>query len=166
LGHSPALTFSKLADQVRRLPSSLVLLPGSQRYYAPLRLPLRSHPLRRDAAYRDRRSQSTHRLAPHGSHCWGGDGSLLFPRWLCQRSMPSTPLGSLGLRLQVLRPFHGLRPWIQDSAPSWLLSEGCLTTRQASPHAADRRLAPSLLEGLTLRFDAQVSPNAGGLLQR
>ncbi len=37
-------------------------------------------------AYRARRSQSTRRLAPHGAHCWGGDGSLLFPRWLCQRS--------------------------------------------------------------------------------
>src|SRR6266567_4471051 len=24
-------------------------------------------------------------MAPQGSHCWGGDGSLLFPRRLCQR---------------------------------------------------------------------------------
>src|SRR5262245_42092829 len=62
-------------------------------------------------------------MAPQRSHCWGGDGSLLFPRWLCQRSTPSTPLGSSGLHLQVLHPFHGLRPWVQDSAPSWLLPE-------------------------------------------
>src|SRR3979409_1694677 len=33
-----------------------------------------------------------------------------------------------------------------------------ITARQASLHAADRWLAPSLLEGSTPRFDAQVSP--------
>ena len=59
-GHSPALTFSEPADQVRRLPSSLVLLPGPLQYCAPLRLPLRSYPLRRCATYRARCSQSTH----------------------------------------------------------------------------------------------------------
>jgi len=121
----------------------VVLLPRPQQYCAPLRLPLRSHPLRRDAAYRARRSQATRRLAPHGSHGWGRDGSLLFPRWLCQRSTPSTPLGSSRLQVQALHLFHGLRPSSQDSAPSWLLSEWGITTRQASLHVADRWLAPS-----------------------
>src|ERR1700730_16337013 len=98
-------------------------------------------------------------MAPSRSHCWGGDGSLLFPRWLCQRSTPSTPLGSSGLLFQALHPFLGLRLAPQDSAPSWLLAEWGFTTRQASLHAADRWLAPSPnLEGLTPRFDAQVSP--------
>ena len=104
----------------------MVLLPRPHRYCAPLRRPLRSHPLRRSAAYRARRSQSTRRFAPVGSHGWGGDGSLLFPRWLCQRSTPSTPLGSSGLHLQALHPFPGLRPAPRDSAPSWLLTEGDL----------------------------------------
>src|SRR5262245_8465981 len=141
--HSPALPCLRRTDQVRRLPSAVVLLPRHQQYCAPLRLPLRSHPLRRSAAYRARRSQSTQRMAPTASHCWGGDGSLLFPRWLCQRSTPSTPLGSSGLLLQGLHPFPGLRPWIRDSAPSWLLAEGNVPARQASLHAADRWLALS-----------------------
>ena len=87
--------------------------------------------------------ESTRRMAPHGSHCWGGDGSLLFPRRLCQRSTPSTPLGSSGLHLQALHPFRGLRLVTRDSAPSGLLAEPTLSTRQASLHAADRWLAPS-----------------------
>jgi len=118
-------------------------LPRFVGTYEPLRLPLRARPLRRSAAYRVRRSQSTRRMAPHGSHCWGGDGSLLFPRWLCQRSTPSTPLGSSRLHFQALHPFHGLRLVRRDSAPSWLLAETILSTRQASLHAADRWLAPS-----------------------
>src|SRR6266851_3631713 len=80
-----------------------------RRYYGPLRLPLRSRPLHGDSAYRVRRSQATPEMAPQGSHCWGGDGHLLFPRWLSHHSTPSTPSGSSGLRFQVLDPFHGLR---------------------------------------------------------
>jgi hypothetical protein len=117
--HSPALPCIRRTDQVRRLPFPVLLLPRDHQYYAPLRLPLRSRPLHRHSAYRARRSQSTRELAPRGSHCWGRDGSLLFPRWLCQRSAPSTPLGSSGLLLQVLHPFHGLRLRTRDSAPSW-----------------------------------------------
>src|SRR6266436_360038 len=148
LGHSPALHSIRRAHQVRPLPSTRVLLHGPHRYYGPLRLPLRSHPFRRYAAYRARRSQATRELAPHGSLCWGGDGSLLFPRWLCQRSTPSTPLGSSGLLLQVLHPFPGLRPGRRDSAPSCSLAGSSRTTRQASLHAADRWLAPSQIGGL------------------
>ena len=103
---------------------------------------------------------------PRGSLCWGGVGSLLFPRWLCQRSTPSTPLGSSGLLLQALHPFHGLRPAPRGSAPSWSPFGGEISTRQASLHAADRWLAPSLTEGSSPRFDAQVSLHAGGLLRR
>ena len=147
-GSSPSGTHQRLppakpADQVRRLPSSVVLLPRPHRYCAPLRLPLRSHPFRRVTAYRARRSQATRELAPRGSHCWGGDGSLLFPRWLCRRSTPSTPLGSSGLHTQALHPFRGLRLVTRDSAPSGLRAEPTLSTRQASLHAADRWLAPS-----------------------
>ena len=69
--------------------------------------------------------------------------SLLFPRRLCQRSTPSTPLGSSGLLLQVLHPFHGLRQGRRDSAPSLAPCAGSLSTRQASLYAADRWLAPS-----------------------
>ena len=71
-----------------------------------------------------------------------------------------------GSSLQVLHPVHGLRLQPRDSAPSWSPHGGEITTRQVSLHVADRWLAPSLLEGSTPRFDAQVSPNAGGLLQR
>jgi hypothetical protein len=121
----------------------VVLLPRPQRYCAPLRLPLRSYPLRRCSAYRARRSQSTRRMAPAGSHCWGGDGSLLFPRWLCQRSTPSTPLGSSGLHLQALHPFRGLRPKAPGSAPCWPLTGLGFTTRQASLYAPDCWFAPA-----------------------
>jgi len=118
-------------------------LPRFVGTYEPLRLPLRARPLRRSTAYRVRRSQSTRRMAPHGSPCWGGDGPLLFPRRLCQRSTPPTPLGSSGLLVQDLHPFRGLRLDTRDSAPSLLLTEPILSTRQASLHAADRWLAPS-----------------------
>jgi hypothetical protein len=127
----------------------VVLLPRPHQYYGPLRLPLRSHPFRRYAAYRARRSQATRELAPHGSHCWGGDGSLLFPRRLCQRSTPSTPLGSSGLLLQALHPFPGLRPGPRDSAPSCLLAEGRsrrgrlrFMLRTAGLHPPERRARP------------------------
>ncbi len=92
---------------------------------------------------RVRRSQSTPEMAPLGSRCWGGDGSLLFPRWLCQRSTLCTPLGPSGLHTQGLDPFHGLRQGERDSAPSGLLAEPKLSARQASLHAVDRWLAPS-----------------------
>src|SRR5713226_304879 len=74
------------------------------RYFGPLRLPLRSCPLHGDTAYRARRSQAIPEMAPQGSHCWGGDGSLLFPRWLSHRSTPSTPQGSSGLHSKLLTP--------------------------------------------------------------
>src|SRR5439155_25894483 len=45
-----------------------------------------------------------------GLHSWDGDGSLLVPHRLAHHSMPSTPPGSLGPRLQALHPVPGLRP--------------------------------------------------------
>jgi hypothetical protein len=117
------------------------------------------------SAYRVRRSQSTPRLAPKRSHCWGGDGSLLFPRRLSHHSTPLTPPGSSGLHVQALHPFHGLRPLYPGSAP------GCSLT--GSPYdAAGFALCCGLVgctflkEGSTPRFDARISPHAGGLLQR
>jgi hypothetical protein len=130
------------ADQVRPLPSSVVLLPRPPQYYGPLRLPLRAHPLRRLAAYRARCSQATRELAPHGSHCWGGDGSLLFPRWLCQRSTPSTPLV---LRGCISKHFTPSLAFVRGDGTRLQFAPcgGILSTRQASLHAADRWLAPS-----------------------
>src|SRR5712691_4438720 len=55
---------------------------------------------------------------------------------------PCTPLGSSGLHVQELDPFHGLRQGEPDSAPSGLLAETKLSTRRASVHAVDRSLAP------------------------
>jgi hypothetical protein len=63
-------------------------------------------------------SWSTRRMALCGSHCQGGDGSLLFSLRLCQRSTPLTPLGSSELHIQELHSFHGLRLSIPGSAPS------------------------------------------------
>jgi hypothetical protein len=75
------------------------------------------------SAYRVRRSQSIPRAGcPVGSHCWGGDGSLLFPRRLSHHSTPLTPQGSSGLHFQALHPFRGLRPLYPGSAPCWSLT--------------------------------------------
>ncbi len=117
------------------------------------------------SGYRAGRSQSTPPLAPERSHCWGGDGSLLFPRRLSHHSTSLTPPGSSGLHLQALHPFHGLRPLYPGSAPGWSLA--------GSPNdAAGFALCCGLVgctflkEGSTPRFDARISPHAGGLLQR
>src|SRR6266545_6511094 len=59
---------------------------------------------------------------PVESHCWGGDGSLLFPRRLSHHSTSLTPPGSSGLHLQALHPFHGLRPIVPGSAPGCSLA--------------------------------------------
>jgi hypothetical protein len=122
------------------------MLPRHHQYYGPLRLPLRSPPLHVHHAYRVRRSQSTHKLAPCGSHRWGGDGPLLFPRWLSRRSTPSTPQGSSVLHFQALHTFRGLRHVDPGSAPCWPLSGVRFSTRQASLYAADRRFALSFRE--------------------
>src|SRR4029077_1589590 len=84
--------------------------PEPQRYYGPLRLPLRAHRFHGDAAYTARCSQSPQRMAAAAAHCWGGDGSLLFPPRLCHRSAPLTPQGSSVLYVQGLHTFRGLRP--------------------------------------------------------
>jgi hypothetical protein len=68
-------------------------------------------------------SWSTRRVAACGSHCQGGDGSLLFPQRLYQRSAPLTPPGSSRLHLQVLHLFCCLRPLRPGSAPGCLLAE-------------------------------------------
>src|SRR5713226_10573731 len=91
--------------------------PASSVPYGPLRLPLRSHPFHGDAAYRARRSQATLEMAPQGSHCWGGDGPLLFPRRLSHRSTPSTPQGSSGLLSKFFTPSNGLHLSSPSSAP-------------------------------------------------
>ena len=67
----------------------------------------------------------------------GGDGSLLFPRWLSHHSTSSTPSGSSGLHLQALHPFHGLRPLSPGSAPDCAPRGATVSTRQTSLHVAD-----------------------------
>src|SRR6266849_4149508 len=137
--------------------------PASSVPYEPLRLPLRSHPLRRLAAYRARRSQSTRRMAPHGSHCWGGDGPLLFPRGLCQRSTPPTPLVLRGCLSKIFTPSVAFawihetrRPVCSSRSPFFRRGRLRFMLRTAGLHPPK--------EGSTPRYDAQVSPNVGGLL--
>ena len=75
------------------------------------------------SAYRGS-SLPVHRLGrlTERSHCWGGDGSLLFPRRLSHHSTSLTPPGSSGLHFQALHPFHGLRPIVPGSAPGYPLA--------------------------------------------
>jgi len=95
-----------------------VLLSASSSLLWPPPTPAPLSPVSRlITAYRARRSRSTPKMAPRESHCRGGDGSLLFPHRLCQRSTPSTPPGSSGLRFQALHPFPGLRRGTRGSAP-------------------------------------------------
>jgi hypothetical protein len=127
--------------------------------------PLRSRPLHGDTAYRVRRSQSTPEMAPPGSHCWGGDGSLLFPRRLCQRSTPCrrwVPRGCISKSLTPSMAFvRGSETRLPvDSLRSQNFRRGRLRFMlwTAGLHPPE--------EGSTPRFGAQVSPDAGGLLQR
>lgn len=140
--------------------------PRPHQYYGPLRLPLRSPPLHGVAAYRVRRSQATTAVGSHGVSLLG------------RRRVSPVPL-------MALPPFHALYaagffgaaspstsplPWPSPSHPRLgsrlhplrgkLLRRGrlrfMLRTGGLHPPKADS----------TLRFDAQVSPNAGRLLQR
>src|SRR5437667_10728629 len=75
------------------------------------------------SAYRVRRSQSTSSVGfTERSHCWGGDGALMFPRRLSHHSTSLTPPGYSGLHFQVLRTFRGLRPLYPGTAPCWSLA--------------------------------------------
>ena len=118
-------------------------------------------------AYRVRLSQSTPLAgSPQGSHCWGGDGPLLFPRRLSLRSTPHTPQGSSVL----LTPSSSHLPWPSptDTRLGSLLApfRGILLRRGRLRFMLRTRGLHSPFESSTPRVDAQVSPNAGGLLQR
>ena len=143
--------------QASALPPSPVL------WATPTPAPL--SPTSRSPAYRVRRSQSTPGLASRGSHCWGGDGPLLFPQWLSRRSTPSTPQGSSVLHLQDLHTFRGLRPGVPGSAPCWPLT-GISSRRGRLRLMLRTGGLHSPYESLTPRFDVQLSPNTGGLLRR
>ena len=69
------------------------------------------HPLPGSAGYTARRSGDTIRRSP------GRGGPPQFPSPPSERSAPSTPRSSSGLRFQALHPFHGLRPDRPGSAP-------------------------------------------------
>ena len=86
-------------------------------------------------------------------HQSGRGGPPQFPPPPSERSTPSTPGSSSGLRLQALHPFHGLRrDGLGSALPPPHPKAGTLTARQASLDAADRSVAPP--EGLsTLGFD-------------
>src|SRR2546425_11284119 len=85
------------------------------------------------SAYRVRRSQSTCSVRPtKRSHCWGGDGSLLFPRRLSHHSTSLTPPGSSGLHFQALHPFHRPSPDRARLGSRLLPCGHSITTRQTS----------------------------------
>src|SRR5262249_60348088 len=118
------------------------------------------------ARYRARRAQSTRRLAPPRVSLLGRRRLSPVPTMAVPTFHALYAAGFFGAASPSASPL----PW-PSPRPSGLGSQlspygGGITTRQASLHAADCWLAPSLVEGLTPRFDAQVSPNAGGLLQR
>jgi len=104
-------------------------------------------------------------LHPVRHCCWGEDGALLFPRRLCHRFTPRTPQGASVRHVHVLHPFRGLRSTRPGSAPCWLPKE--VSARRGRLRFMPRTggLHPPR-EGSAPRFDAWVSPNAGGLLQR
>ncbi len=107
-------------------------------------------------------------VALQGSHCWGGDGSLLFPRWLSHHSTPSTPPGSSGLHSKLFTPSMAFASTTQARLPVGPLR---VVINDAAGFASCCGLVSCTLtrfpgEGLTPRFNARISPNAGGLLQR
>jgi hypothetical protein len=73
---------------------------------------------------------------------FGRGGPPQFPPSPSERSAPSTPDSPSRLRFQDLHRFHGLHRDYRGSALSH-----SLTTRQASPGATDRSVAPLLLKG-------------------
>src|SRR6266540_5624862 len=118
------------------------------------------------SAYRVRRSQSTSSVGLPSGLTAGAETGLSCSHDDC----PTIPRP---LRRRVLRgciskhftPSVAFAHSTQARLPVGPL-QGLLSTRQASLHAADWWVAPSLKEGSTPRFDARISPNAGGLLQR
>jgi hypothetical protein len=127
-------------NEAAALPSPAVLLSARvDRYYGRLRRPPGSRSTSRlNTGYRTRHSDSTNRRRLPGR-----GGPPQFPPPPSERSAPSTPGSSSGLRFQALRPFHGLRRERRDSAlPSSRPQAGTLTARQASLHATDRSVAP------------------------
>jgi hypothetical protein len=93
-------------------------------------------------------------MAPQGSHCWGGDGSLLFPRRLSHRSTPLTPQGSSGLHSKLFTPSIAFASADQARLPVGPLREktfdaagftlccgpvSCTLPRRARPRASTPR---------------------------
>jgi hypothetical protein len=123
----------------RPFPSPRVLLSRRlERYYGRLRRPPGIPPTSRlSTGYRARRSGASPRPPGRG-------GPPQFPPSPSERSAPSTPGGSSGLRIQALHPFHGLHPEGRGWAPPRPGEPGTLTTRQASLDATDRSVAPPI----------------------
>src|SRR6476646_9888439 len=92
---------------------------------------------------------------------WGHRGSLQFPRHplTVPRSLRRRILGH---SLQVWSAVRGLRLVSTGSASSWPRpARVLLTTLQASLNAADRPVARPLSRTVFLRFDAEISLDAG-----
>jgi hypothetical protein len=128
-------------NEAAALPSPRVVLSRRlDRYYGRLRRPPGSRSTSRlNTGYRTRHfRQHQHRRPP------GRGGPPQFPPPPSERSAPSTPRSSSGLRFQALHPFHGLRRERRDSAlPSpHPKGQAAITTRQASLDATDRSVAP------------------------
>ena len=155
-------------DQVRPLPSAVVLLstPSSVLWAAPTPAPLSptspGAPLIGFVAPSPPPRDGTPRV------------SLLGRRRVSPVPTTAVPPFHVPLRRRVLRgcisklftPSMAFAHAPEARLPVGLLAEGIFSTRQASLHAADWWVAPLLKEGSTPRFDARISPNAGGLLQR
>src|SRR4051794_24241406 len=131
-------------NEAAALPSPPVLLSGRlKQYYGRLRLPPGSRPLPGSSPVirRDAPTAPSRRLPGRG-------GPPQFPPSPSERSTPSTPGSSSGLPIQVLDPFHGLRPIGRGSAlPDTRSRRGRLrlTLRTARSHTPKGCL--------TLRFD-------------
>src|SRR5215218_9962635 len=148
-GHSPVLPCARRVDEAAALPSPRVLLSRRlKRYYGRLRRLPGTPPLPgRCAGYR------TGLLRRNRSQPPGRGGPPQFPPPPSERSAPSTPGGSSGLRSRLFAPSLALAVTV---AARLLLFPAHrrepLTTRQASLDATDRSVAPPT-GLLTLGFD-------------
>ena len=96
-----------------------------------------------------------------GTHArFDGGGPPEFPMWPSRHPDPATPGGSSPLHLQVLRGFHGLRPFSPGSAPPCPPHRrDPISERQDSAISRTGcRFARRPQATLSRRFDAGISP--------
>src|SRR5215217_4405658 len=137
-------------DEAAALPSPRVLLSRRlKRYYGRLRRPPGTRSTSRlSTGYRTRRSGDTNTHAGHRA----GEGLPSSRRHPLNVPSPHTPGGSSGLQSRLYTPSMAFA--VTGAARLLLFppAGGVLTTRQTSPNASDRSVAPPT-GLLTLRFD-------------